>query len=116
MELYTDVSGTVGYCRYFNLKWHQSRWLPHMQLIKVTGTSIEWQELFPIVVACAIRYPHFSGKLIQFWCDDESVVAIINSDHSKVVFVFLCLYTGSRGVQFELDNKESLTSLIAVIC
>ena len=24
--------------------------------------------------------------------------------------------TGSRGVQFELDNKESLTSLIAVIC
>ena len=24
--------------------------------------------------------------------------------------------TGNRGVQFELDNKESLTSLIAVIC
>ena len=24
--------------------------------------------------------------------------------------------TGSRGVQFELDNKESLTSLMAVIC
>ena len=24
--------------------------------------------------------------------------------------------TGSRGVQFELDNKESLTSLIVVIC
>ena len=24
--------------------------------------------------------------------------------------------TGSREVQFELDNKESLTSLIAVIC
>ena len=26
------------------------------------------------------------------------------------------LDTGSRGVQFELDKKESLTSLIAVIC
>ena len=26
------------------------------------------------------------------------------------------LDTGSRGVQFELDNKESLTSLMAVIC
>ena len=24
--------------------------------------------------------------------------------------------TGSRGAQFELDSKESLTSLIAVIC
>ena len=107
MELYTDASGTVRYGRYFNINWHQSRWLPHMQLSKVTGISIEsWQELFPIVVACAIWYPRFSGKSIQFWCDDESVVAIINSGHSKAVF----------GVQFELDNKESLTSLIAAIC
>lgn len=56
----------------------------HMQLNKARGINIEWQELFPIVVACAIWYPHFSGKRIQFWCDNESVVAIINSGHSKV--------------------------------
>ena len=54
-----------------------------MQLSKARGISIEWQELFPIVVACAIWFPHFSGKRIQFWCDNESVVAIINSGHSK---------------------------------
>ena len=46
---------------------------------KTKGISIEWQELFPIVVACTLWYPHFSGKRIQFWC----VVAIINSGHSK---------------------------------
>ena len=28
-------------------------------------------------------YSYFSGKSIQFWCDNESVVAIINSGHSK---------------------------------
>ena len=83
MELYTDASGTIGYGGYFNWKWFQGRWLPHMQLSRVTGISIEWQELFPIVVACAICYPHFSGKRIQFWCDNESVVAIINSGYSK---------------------------------
>ena len=83
MELYTDASGTIGYGRYFNGKLFQGRWLPHMPLSRVTGLSIEWQELLPIVVACAIWYPHFSGKRIQFWCDNESVVAIINSGHSK---------------------------------
>ena len=30
-----------------------------------------------------IWFPHFSGKQVQFWCDNESVVAIINSGHSK---------------------------------
>ena len=83
MELYTDASGTIGYGGYFNGKLFQGRWLPHMPLSRVTGLSIEWQELLPIVVACAIWYPHFSGKRIQFWCDNESVVAIINSGHSK---------------------------------
>ena len=50
---------------------------------KRKGVGIEWQELFPIVIACALWYPHFSGKHLQFWCDNQSVVAIINSGHSK---------------------------------
>ena len=54
-----------------------------MQLSKARGISIEWQELFPIVVACAIWFLRISGKRIQFWCDNESVIAIINSGHSK---------------------------------
>ena len=83
LELYTDASGSVGFGAYFNGQWFQDRWPPHMQLNRARGISIEWQELFPIVVACAIWFPHFSGKRIQFWCDNESVVAIINSGHSK---------------------------------
>ncbi|XP_068721245.1 uncharacterized protein [Montipora capricornis] len=77
LELYTDASGSVGFGGYFNGQWFQGRWPPHMQLNRARGISIEWQELFPIVVACAIWFPHFSGKRIQFWCDNESVVAII---------------------------------------
>ena len=64
------------------LQWFQDRWPPHLVLSKDKGISIEWQELFPIVVACAIWYPHFAGKRLQFWCDNESVIAIINSGHS----------------------------------
>ena len=83
LELFTDAASTVGFGGYFNGKWFQGRWLPHMLLSREKGISIEWQELFPIVVACAIWYPHFTGKRLQFWCDNESVVAIINSGHSK---------------------------------
>ena len=44
----------------------------------------EWQELFPIVVACAMWHPFLAGRRLQFWCDNISVVSIINSGHSKV--------------------------------
>ena len=73
----------VGFGGYFNRQWFQGRWLPHMSINRDKGISIEWQELFPIVVAYALWHPHFAGKCIQFWCDNESVVAVINSGHSK---------------------------------
>ena len=83
LELYTDASGTVGFGGFFQGKWFQGKWPPHLQINKAQGISIEWQELFPIVVACAIWHPFFTGKRLQFWCDNESVVAIINSGHSR---------------------------------
>ena len=83
LELYTDAASSNGFGGYFNGQWFQGRWPPHLQLHLTRGISIEWQELFPIVVACALWFPRFSGKRIQFWCDNESVVAIINSGHSK---------------------------------
>lgn len=76
MNLYTDASGTIGFVGYFKGKWFQGSWPPHMQLNKDRVISIEWQELFPIIVACVLCFPYFSGKRIQFWSDNQSVVAI----------------------------------------
>ena len=59
LELYTYAASTVGFGGFFRGKWFQERWPPHLQLSKEQGISIEWQELFPIVVAYAIWYPHF---------------------------------------------------------
>ena len=84
MDLFTDAASTVGFGGYFKGEWFQGRWPPHLLLNRERGISIEWQELFPIVVACTIWHPHFAGKRLQLWCDNESVVAIINSGHSKV--------------------------------
>ena len=85
LELYTDAVSTVGFGSYFNGRWFQGRWPPHLLIDKSKGISIEWQELFPIVVACALWYPQFAGKCLQFWCLNESVVAIINSGHSRLL-------------------------------
>ena len=84
LELYTDAAGSIGFGGYLQGKWFQGRWPPHMRLNREQGISIEWQELFPIVVACSIWHPFLAGKRLQFWCDNESVVSIINSGHSKV--------------------------------
>ena len=84
LELYTDAAGSIGFGGYWQGKRFQGHWPPHMRLNREQGISIEWQELFPIVVACSIWHPFLSGKRLQFWCDNQSVVSIINSGHSKV--------------------------------
>ena len=57
LELYTDAAGSIGFGGYFQGRWFQGHWPPNMQLNQQQGISIEWQELFPIVVACAIWHP-----------------------------------------------------------
>ena len=84
LELYTNAVGSIGFGGYFQGKWLQGHWPPNTQLNQQQGISIEWQELFPIVVACAIWHPLLARKRLQFWCDNLSVVSIINSGHSKI--------------------------------
>ena len=79
----SDAAGSIGFGGYFQGKWFHGRWLPHMSLSQQCGISIEWQELFPIVVACSMWHPFLTGKHLQFWHDNLSVVAIINSGRSK---------------------------------
>ena len=83
LQLYTDAARTIGFGGFFNGKWLPGRWSPHLRVNKTKGITIEWQKLFPIVLACTLRYPNFSIKRLQFWCNNQSVVAIINSGYSK---------------------------------
>ena len=89
LELYTDAAGSVGLDDYFLGKWVQGHWPPHMVLNREQGISIEWQELFPIVVACAIWHPLFKEKCLQFWYDNKSVVSIINLGCSKAPLIMV---------------------------
>lgn len=83
LSLFTDASGSLGYGGFFQNRWFQGQWLPSQQLGQ-PGISILWQELYAINVACHLWGALWTSKRIQFYCDNQGVVEVINSRRSKV--------------------------------
>lgn len=86
LELYTDGSaGVLGFWR--NIPTEPNGffggWEPHHKLGE-PGISTAWQELFALVVACDLWGEHVSKKRILFYCDNRSVVSIVNSKRSYI--------------------------------
>ena len=77
LNLFTDSSGTIGYGAYFDGRWFQGRW--SKDLIE---RSIQWKELFPIVLAAAMLGHLWARKRITFLCDNEAVTRAIASGTS----------------------------------
>lgn len=82
LYLYTDASGSIGYGGIHGNQWFQGKWPPH-QSLGAPNISINWQELFAIIVACSIWSKSWSQKRVLFYCDNESVVSIINTKRSR---------------------------------
>ena len=82
LHLYTDAASTRGFGGIYGNQWFQGKWAPD-QMVSCPGISIDWQELYAIVIACKIWGKHWSRKRIIFHCDNQPVVDIINSKHSK---------------------------------
>ena len=75
--LYTDASG-CGIGGVFRDLWFAQHLTPAQQ-----QRSIAWKELYAVVVACRRWGAHFKGQRILLHCDNQSVVAIVNSGTSK---------------------------------
>jgi hypothetical protein len=82
LSLYTDASGTLGFGGIHKNQWFQGTWLPN-QTLDTKNISIDWQELYAIVVASYIWGNLWAQKRILFYCDNLGVVSIINSKRSK---------------------------------
>lgn len=78
LKLFTDSSGTIGYGAYFDKKWLQGRWSEDQ-----INNSIQWKELFPIVLASATWGHLWTKKCISFVCDNEAVATVVCSGTSK---------------------------------
>lgn len=82
LHLHTDASGTIGYGGIFGSQWFQGKWLSH-QTLSSPGISIDWQELYAIVIACHLWGKFWCNKRIIFFCDNQVVVDVINTKRSK---------------------------------
>ena len=69
LQLYTDASGTLGYGAYYNKAWLSGRW-SSMQLER----SIQWKELYAVVVAVATWGHQWQTKKILVHCDNQAIV------------------------------------------
>ena len=83
LQLLIDAAGLIGFGGYLAGQWFHGHWLPEQVINKKTGISIAWQELYPIYLACCLWGPQWTAKRIVFFCDNESVVQILNQKTSK---------------------------------
>lgn len=78
LELYTDASGSWGFGACFRGSWLSQPWAPH-QLTR----SIQWKELFAIVVAAATWAPKLTCRRVRFNCDNLAVVQAWQNQSAK---------------------------------
>ncbi len=77
-NLFTDATGHLGYGAYWNGHWFSKTWSSNL-----LDMSIEWKELYAIVMACETWGKHWSGKRLLFHCDNEAVVHVWQAGRSR---------------------------------
>ena len=65
LNLYTDASGLHGFGAYFDRAWLRGTWPPHQTL---PHRSIQWQDLFAILVAASAWSQRLSRRHVTFHC------------------------------------------------
>lgn len=78
LQIYTDASSTLGYGAYWNGAWFSTPWPSHL-----AHHSIEWKELYAVVMACEVWGTHWSCRRMLFHCDNQAIVHIWESGLSR---------------------------------
>ena len=82
LQVHSDAAGSLGFGVIYNNCWCARRWPLEWEAAGLLR-DLTFLELFPIVVAVYIWHEHFSNKKVLFWCDNLSVVRIINRQTSR---------------------------------
>ena len=78
LHLYTDASSTIGFGAYWNGALFNQHWPQQLQC-----KSIDWKELYAIVMACNVWGQYWCRKRILFHCDNQSIVQVWESGLSR---------------------------------
>ena len=111
VHIYTDAAGTIG-C---GAIWHaRSLWLQLLWPHDWLPISITPKELVPIVLAAAVWGRSWAGQHICFHCDNQAVVAVLNSRSSKeplVAHLLRCFFFYSAFFNFNYSATHILGTL-----
>ena len=65
MNLFTDASSEIGYGAFWNGHWFQQKWSSTNH-----HHSIQWKELYAILIACEVWGHGWTRKRVLFHCDN----------------------------------------------
>ena len=94
----SDASGSWGCAALSENAWIQHPWLTAMK-----GFSIAHQELIPIIFAAIVWGHRWSQKTVQFICDNQAVVTVLNKTYcqdGKLMHLLRCLVFLAAKYQF----------------
>ena len=77
LHLYTDSFSEIGFGAYLNGEWFHGRWPPDQ-----LHYSIQYKELYPIVVAAQVWGRRWTTLKVRFHCDNQAIVACLTSGSS----------------------------------
>ena len=77
LNLYTDSAGSIGFGAFCRGEWFNGRWTDQQR-----HHSIQWKELYPIVLAAHIWGKQWSTLRLRFLCDNNAIVHCISSGTS----------------------------------
>ncbi len=89
-HFHSDASGNWGAGAVWLPHWFQFQWNAAFQQEGITQ-----KELLPVVLACMVWGPMWSNSVVLVSCDNQAVVAILNSGYSKdpvVMHLLRCLF------------------------
>ena len=93
LRLYTDAASTLAFGGIYGNQLFQGTSALD-QMVSCPGISIDWQELYTIVIACKIWGKHWSRRrIIIFHCNNKRVVDVINSKHYKSPKIMALVHT-----------------------
>ena len=113
LELYTDSSGSIGYDAYCQGSWFNGHWSQEQ-----LHHSIQWKELYPIVLAVCVWGRRWTTLRIRLHCDNQAIVRCLNSGtshcpHIMVLLRSLFLLVAKHNLHMSAQHIPGVHNIIA---
>ena len=103
-HIYSDASGGWGCGAYSGTHWFQLPWAEAW-----TNVTIAVKEMVPILLGAFLWGGEWGGRVIQCSCDNQAVVAVINTGTAKdghLAHLLRCLHYAEAFYEFRLIARH----------